>query len=486
MALPLLRVMEFYAGVGGMHYALLAAEAKFEIVTSIDINTNTNFVYGHNFPSTPHLNRNICGMMADEMDSFKPDVFILCPPCQPFTRQGHRRDNLDRRTDSFFHLMQALTEMHHPPTYLLLENVQGFELSNTREHFVSILRKLGYEVQEFLLSPAQFGIPNSRLRFYLLAKRTPFHFSLRFSEQPCRDASSLLKFLSKLKSSSDKDAECVALVEKQKALQLVDGGDNHTVVAPNLSQHVPVSPGKQTSHQEKQDLLECSVDTAEAVAPQDKESIGSNNTVSTLLQSQDNGGAGLSPPSQVNGDAGLSPPSQDNGGAGLFPPSTEGHGGADCSSLPNIDTTIETKPLSCYLEQLSDAELEQYLVPEKILKKYACGFDIVQPSSTHSCCFTRAYGHYAVGTGSILQHASSEDLEKAFQDYQKEGDSEKSVQSLQSLKLRYFSPREVANLMCFPPSFTFPPGLTLKQRYKVIGNSVNVHVVSVLLRYLFS
>ena len=463
MAVPLLRVMEFYAGVGGMHYALLAAGANFEIVTSIDINTNTNCVYGQNFPSTPHLNRNICGMMADEMDSFKPDIFILCPPCQPFTRQGHRRDNLDRRTDSFFHLMQALTEMDHPPTYLLLENVQGFELSNTREHFVSILRKLGYEVQEFLLSPAQFGIPNSRLRFYLLAKRTPFRFPLRFSEQPCRDASSLLKFLSRLKSSSDKDPECVALVEKQKALHLVDGGDNHTEVAPNLSQHVPVSPGKQTSHhQEKQDLLEYSANTAEAVALQDKESIGSNNTMSTLQQSQDNGGAGLSPPS------------------------TEDHGGADCSSPPDTDTTIEAKPLSCYLEQLSDAELEQYLVPEKILKKYACGFDIVQPSSTHSCCFTRAYGHYAVGTGSILQHASSEDLEKAFQDYQKEGDSEKSVQSLQSLKLRYFSPREVANLMCFPPSFTFPPGLTLKQRYKVIGNSVNVHVVSVLLRYLFS
>ena len=57
MAVPLLRVMEFYAGVGGMHYALLASGANFEIVTSIDINTNTNCVYGHNFPSTPHLNR---------------------------------------------------------------------------------------------------------------------------------------------------------------------------------------------------------------------------------------------------------------------------------------------------------------------------------------------------------------------------------------------------------------------------------------------
>jgi len=106
-----LRVMEFYAGVGGTHYAFLASGINFEIVASIDINTNTNRVYKHNFPSTPHLNRNICGMTAAEMDSLKPDMFTMSPPCQPFTRQGHRRDNFDRRTDSFFHLMQLLTEI---------------------------------------------------------------------------------------------------------------------------------------------------------------------------------------------------------------------------------------------------------------------------------------------------------------------------------------------------------------------------------------
>jgi len=152
-------------------------------------------------------------------------------------------------------------------------------------------------------------------------------------------------------------------------------------------------------------------------------------------------------------------------------------------------TATVIRPLSCYLTPLSDAELEMYLVPEKTLMKYATGFDIVQPNSNHSCCFTRAYGHYAVGTGSILQHAISEDLDKAFQEFlehQKEGEGGKCLRSLQALKLRYFSPQEVANLMCFPPGFAFPPDLTLRQRYKVIGNSLNVHVVSVLLQYLFS
>lgn len=32
------------------------------------------------------------------------------------------------------------------------------------------LKRLGYTTAEFLLTPLQFGIPNSRLRYYLLAK----------------------------------------------------------------------------------------------------------------------------------------------------------------------------------------------------------------------------------------------------------------------------------------------------------------------------
>lgn len=120
-----LRVIEFYAGIGGFHFSLVKSKVNAIVVASIDINTNANAVYTHNFPDTPHLNRNICGLTARELDKLSPDVFVLSPPCQPFTRQGQRRDGLDHRTDSFFHLMSLLTEMDCPPSYLLLENVQG-------------------------------------------------------------------------------------------------------------------------------------------------------------------------------------------------------------------------------------------------------------------------------------------------------------------------------------------------------------------------
>jgi len=355
------RVAEFYAGIGGFHYALLdSGHSQSEIVASVDINTNTTAIYAHNFPSSSQMRRNICGMTASDLVSLKADVFFLSPPCQPFTRQGCQRDNKDRRTDSFFHLMHTLKEMHHKPNYLLLENVKGFEVSRTRDEFVGILRSLGYEFQEFLLSPVQFGIPNSRLRFYLLAKKHPFKFAHKFAvdsdnPSPIQDAKEIIKI-----------------------------------------------------------VLQNSESTDEVASP--------------------------------------------------------------------IDVPSKNK-LSNYLEHLDNEEIKQHLVPDKILSKYAIALDIVRDTSSTSCCFTKGYGNYAVGTGSILQQSLSEqDFKDCFEKFTESGGD---LEKLRSLDLRYFTAREVANLMCFPAEFTFPEYLTNRQCYMALGNSLNVKVVSFLIQYLF-
>jgi hypothetical protein len=61
-----------------------------------------------------------------------------------------------------------------PPEYLLIENVVGFEKSETRATLVATLGTLAYHVQEFILSPKQFGVPYSRPRYFCLARRRPF------------------------------------------------------------------------------------------------------------------------------------------------------------------------------------------------------------------------------------------------------------------------------------------------------------------------
>lgn len=52
------------------------------------------------------------------------------------------------------------------------------------------------------------------------------------------------------------------------------------------------------------------------------------------------------------------------------------------------------------------------------------------------------------------------------------------------LKLRYFTPREIANLHGFPKSFVLPTKeVTVRQQYKLLGNSLSVTVVEALIRF---
>jgi tRNA (cytosine38-C5)-methyltransferase len=52
------------------------------------------------------------------------------------------------------------------------------------------------------------------------------------------------------------------------------------------------------------------------------------------------------------------------------------------------------------------------------------------------------------------------------------------------LKLRFFTPIEIMKFMSFSPNFSFPNNLSVKSQYKLLGNSINVKVVNILLKYL--
>jgi site-specific DNA-cytosine methylase len=59
-------------------------------------------------------------------------------------------------------------------------------------------------------------------------------------------------------------------------------------------------------------------------------------------------------------------------------------------------------------------------------------------------------------------------------------------ESMDQLGLRFFTPREVANLHSFPDAYEFPADVTLRQRYALLGNSLSVEVVFHLLQYLLA
>lgn len=95
-----------------------------------------------------------------------------------------------------------LSKMSFPPTYILIENVKGFEVGNydqfvnkdrviyllteillqesdTRNTLVTQLKNCNYNFQEFFITPLQLGIPNSRLRYYILVNANNMSFFLQ-------------------------------------------------------------------------------------------------------------------------------------------------------------------------------------------------------------------------------------------------------------------------------------------------------------------
>ncbi|GLI59124.1 hypothetical protein VaNZ11_000912 [Volvox africanus] len=219
-----LRVLDFYSGIGGMHHALLRMlqpqpppqpspqplhvrerrRSKGEAgaagpaaqqwaaggagkhlqgmrlqVTAVDINTLANRVYAAEFgfqPRTLDLQR----VTAAQLDEIEADIWLLTPPCQPYTTTSNarRRDTADPRAASLLHLLSdaVLPAMQRPPTRILLENVPGFVGSDSHSSLVTVLRTAGYELREFIVSPHQLGVPYSRPRYFALALQRPLRF----------------------------------------------------------------------------------------------------------------------------------------------------------------------------------------------------------------------------------------------------------------------------------------------------------------------
>jgi site-specific DNA-cytosine methylase len=161
------RVLELYCGIGGSAAAL---GPGVEIVAAVDINRAALEVYRHNFPH-PTVARTIDSIGVADLERWRADLWWLSPPCQPFTRRGLRRDDADPRSASLLHVIELIDRV--PPPALALENVPGFAGSRTHARLRAVLDRQGYEVREQILCPTELGIPNRRLRFYLVAAGEP-------------------------------------------------------------------------------------------------------------------------------------------------------------------------------------------------------------------------------------------------------------------------------------------------------------------------
>lgn len=166
-----LTAIEFFSGIGGWSSALRNIGFSCRVVQAYDINTAANEVYEANYHHKPS-GKSILNLTSTLLDKLSAKIWMMSPPCQPFTRNNttDSRDVNDNRSEPFLHLVDILSKMQNPPVYLALENVIGFESSDCCQRFLDVLDQRDYTYQQYHLDPLKLGIPNSRPRYYCIAK----------------------------------------------------------------------------------------------------------------------------------------------------------------------------------------------------------------------------------------------------------------------------------------------------------------------------
>ena len=171
-----LKCLEFFSGIGGMHFALRAVpDLEFEILEAFDINVNANITYEWNFGKKPKA-VNIEHLSIAQYEQNNADCWLMSPPCQPFTRGGNELDTSDSRSKGLLFLIELFGKISNPPRFVFVENVVGFEKSKCRDLLVRQLKLLNYNVCEYMVSPLDpvVAIPNARMRYYLSASRDEY------------------------------------------------------------------------------------------------------------------------------------------------------------------------------------------------------------------------------------------------------------------------------------------------------------------------
>ncbi len=158
-----MKVLELFSGIGA---AAVALAERADIACAIDINQSAMAVYRSNFNS-PTLVQEISSLTDQRLAEFGADLWWMSPPCQPFTRRGLQKDLDDSRSRPLLRLLSAIERVR--PSRLVLENVIGFEGSQACAQLIRTLERTGYDYATCELCSTQFGLPNLRPRFFLVA-----------------------------------------------------------------------------------------------------------------------------------------------------------------------------------------------------------------------------------------------------------------------------------------------------------------------------
>ena len=169
-----MKVVDLFSGCGGM--SLGFSSQGFRIVRAYDNWEKAIETYRKNLPNHNPTLLNLLELKNDEhpevqeLKQIAPDVLIGGPPCQDFSAAGKRNGNgkNGNLTPLFAELALKIN-----PTWIVMENVNTIKTIGEDQltKAKSLLKEGGYGITTVVLNAADFGVPQNRKRFFLIARK---------------------------------------------------------------------------------------------------------------------------------------------------------------------------------------------------------------------------------------------------------------------------------------------------------------------------
>ena len=165
-----MQVVSFFSGLGGLDKGFM--DAGYNIIWANDIDIYAVQTYKENFGDHIILG-DINKIALDEIPDC--DVLIGGFPCQPFSMMGQQRGFEDTRGTLFFRIAEIIQDKinkNKKPQAIILENVRSLKTHNNGRTYKEIHRilqdVLGYTVFCDILNSADYGVPQTRNRTYIV------------------------------------------------------------------------------------------------------------------------------------------------------------------------------------------------------------------------------------------------------------------------------------------------------------------------------
>lgn len=170
--------IDIFSGAGGL--SLGAEMAGIKIKYAIEINNSAARSFLRNHKGAMVLQDDIQNIEPKKLCSDKEPIFVIMggPPCQGFSLSNTRTRNMENKKNFLFlEFVRFVKELK--PLWFVLENVWGITninkgktLTMIKECFTSI----GYDVKSEVLWASDYGVPQSRNRFFLVGNRLGIDF----------------------------------------------------------------------------------------------------------------------------------------------------------------------------------------------------------------------------------------------------------------------------------------------------------------------